>query len=59
MIRRLINLAERYVATVEENYPGNRTMRQHATTFYGTPLQIKVIYESRKDEFFIEVSERT
>ena len=56
MIRRLINLAERYVATVEENYPGNRTMRQHATTFYGTPLQIKVIYESRKDEFFIDVS---
>ena len=56
MIRRLINLAERYVNKVEETHPGNRTLRPHATTFYGPPLQIKVIYESKKDEFMIEVS---
>ena len=56
MIRRLINLAERYVKAVEESHPGNRNLRPHATTFYGPPIQIKVIYESKKDEFMIMVS---
>ena len=58
MIRRLINLAERYVSAVEESHPGNRNLRPHATTFYGPPIQIKVIYESKKDEFMMEVTKK-
>ena len=58
MIRRLINMAERYVSAVEESHLGNRNLRPHATTFYGPPIQIKVIYESKKDEFMIEVRKK-
>ena len=54
-IRRLIQLAERYVSSVEEAHSGNRVILPHAASFHGQPVRIKVIMEPKKDEFNIDV----
>lgn len=54
IMRRLIHLAERYISSVEETHPGCRTIYPHATTFFGHPFKIKVVYETKKEELVID-----
>ena len=55
IIRRLINLLERYVSVVEEAHPGKRQIPSHATTFLGQPLTLKVTKnDSKKEELEIQ-----
>jgi hypothetical protein len=54
-IRRLLLLAERYVSTIEATHPSNRSILPHAAMFRGRPLRIKIIYDTKKEEFTIEV----
>jgi hypothetical protein len=41
-IRRLLQLAERYILAIEVLFNGKRSLLPHAATFYGRPLTIKV-----------------
>ena len=56
IIRRLINLLERYVSVVEEAHPGKRQIPAHAATFLGQPLTLKVgkVNDSKKEELEIQ-----
>ena len=55
IIRRLINLLERYVSVVEEAHPGKRQIPSHATTFLGQPLTLKVTKnDSKKEELEVQ-----
>ena len=55
-IRRLLQLAEKYVSSVEVLFKGKRTIPPHAATFYGRPLKINVVRRSepKKDDFELE-----
>lgn len=57
-IRRLLLIAERYVASIEKAFPGTRRILPHAASFHGYPMKIKVVRESpKKEDFTVEVSE--
>ena len=56
-IRRLLFIAERYVASIENAFPGVRKILPHAASFHGYPMKIKVVNDSKKNEYVLEVIE--
>jgi hypothetical protein len=56
-IRRLLLLGERYVSTIEAaTHAINRSILPHAAMFRGRPLRIKIIYDTKKEEFTLDVN---
>ena len=49
-IRRLLLVAERYVASIERAYPHTRKILPHAASFHGYPVKIKVVKNAKNDE---------
>ena len=54
-IRRLLLVAERYVASIERAYPHTRKILPHAASFHGYPVKIKVVKNAAKND---EVSKK-
>ncbi|XP_015922706.1 ubiquitin carboxyl-terminal hydrolase 24 [Parasteatoda tepidariorum] len=52
-ICRLLQTAERYISSIEENHPTPRTILSHGTSFVGHPLLLKICIESTKEEHLV------
>ena len=55
-IRRLLLIAERYVASIEKAYSHGRKIVPHAVSFHGQPVKIKVVNGegAKKEEFDVD-----
>ena len=58
-IRRLLELTEKYISTVEEAHPVPRTILPHGMSFRGESLCLHVKAEESKTEFDLQVSHPT
>ena len=56
VIERLLQLAETYVTTVEDQYTNPRTIQPHGASFQGPPITMHITSESPKNEFVVVVS---
>jgi hypothetical protein len=54
-IRRLLELTEKYISTVEESHPVPRTILPHGMSFRGESLCLHIKAEESKNEFDIQV----
>ncbi|CAL1268833.1 unnamed protein product [Larinioides sclopetarius] len=52
-ICRLLQIAERYISSIEENHFSPRTILPHGTSFIGHPLLIKICVDSSKEEHLV------
>ncbi|GFQ83735.1 ubiquitin carboxyl-terminal hydrolase 24 [Trichonephila clavata] len=52
-ICRLLQIAERYISSIEESHVSPRTILPHGTSFIGHPLLLKICMDASKEEHFI------
>lgn len=54
-ICRLLQMAEMYISSIEENHQSTRTILPHGTSFLGHPILLKIGLESSKEEYLVVV----
>ncbi|KFM65449.1 Ubiquitin carboxyl-terminal hydrolase 24, partial [Stegodyphus mimosarum] len=52
-ICRLLQIAERYISSIEESHLSPRTILPHGTSFLGHPLLLKICIDSTKEEYVV------
>ena len=54
-VARVFQLLEAYVSSIEETFPGERSILPHGASYHGSSVEIRVYNDNSREEYTVHV----